>query len=446
MSLTLNMVGGGGGGLSATDALLRVQAPAGSTVTITKGTTTKTDLGHENEHDHSVYDYYFIIHQSQFDSVNPWTVTATLNTASASDTVIINAPDEYDVVLAYWYGVKRLTTASDPSWTREGGSANYTATASVGVVAGSSDFDNVYPWNQIQRETLSTGDVMVKIPKFGFKRYIDGDSYEHIQIAPNISTEFPAHPAFLHNGTTQDYIYVGAYKTSANYKSETGVQTLVNTKKETYRTNSANKGTGWGIIDITTCSAIMMLILVEFANNNVQSVIGAGYTNNSTLPNVGECDNVPNLTGRPAGTDNQVQVVYRGIENFWGVANEGIDGANINGQTLYFCNNQSQYADNTSTNYTQLSYSIGSTSFNGTFTKNMGFDLQNPAIIFAINSGGSATTYNCDGAWSGTGWRTISHGGNRTDDTKAGILCFVYSSSSTEQVDYVSSRLLYIPS
>lgn len=101
MSLTLNMVGGGGGGLKATDALLRVQAPAGSTVTITKGTTTKTDLGHENADDNSVYDYYFIIHQSQFDSVNSWTVTATLGAQSKTSTIIIDAADEYDMVLSY---------------------------------------------------------------------------------------------------------------------------------------------------------------------------------------------------------------------------------------------------------------------------------------------------------------------------------------------------------
>lgn len=92
---------GGGASLKATDALLRVQAPAGSTVTISKGTTAKIDLGHENADDHTLYDYYFIIHQSQFDSVNPWTVTATLGTSTASSTIIIDAADEYDVELSY---------------------------------------------------------------------------------------------------------------------------------------------------------------------------------------------------------------------------------------------------------------------------------------------------------------------------------------------------------
>ena len=92
---------GGGGGLQSTDAILRVIAPAGSTVTISKGGVSKSDLGHENAADHTLYDYYFIIHASQFDSVNPWTVTATLGAHSKSSTIIIDTADEYDMVISY---------------------------------------------------------------------------------------------------------------------------------------------------------------------------------------------------------------------------------------------------------------------------------------------------------------------------------------------------------
>lgn len=91
----------GGGSLKATDALLRVSAPANSVVTISKGSTNKSDNGHLNADDHTVYDYYFIIHQSQFDSVTPWTVTATLSGETSSDTIVIDTADEYDVVLVY---------------------------------------------------------------------------------------------------------------------------------------------------------------------------------------------------------------------------------------------------------------------------------------------------------------------------------------------------------
>ena len=100
--MIFNMVGGGGGSLKATDAVLRVIAPAESTVTITKSGVSKSDAGHENAIDNTLYDYYFIIHASQFDSVNPWTVTATLGDESISDTIVIDSANEYDMELSYF--------------------------------------------------------------------------------------------------------------------------------------------------------------------------------------------------------------------------------------------------------------------------------------------------------------------------------------------------------
>lgn len=93
--------GGGEGGITSTDAILRVQAPAGSVVTISKGSTEKTDEGHINADDNTKYDYYFIIHQSQFDSVNPWNVTAVLGTKTSTKTIVVDSSNEYDLVIVY---------------------------------------------------------------------------------------------------------------------------------------------------------------------------------------------------------------------------------------------------------------------------------------------------------------------------------------------------------
>lgn len=92
----------GRGEFLGTDAILRVQAPAGSVVTISKNGISKSDYGHENSGDHSIYDYYFMIHASQFDSVNKWTVTATLGDDTESDTIIIDTTDEYNIELYYF--------------------------------------------------------------------------------------------------------------------------------------------------------------------------------------------------------------------------------------------------------------------------------------------------------------------------------------------------------
>lgn len=134
--------GAGGGHLNDTDALLRVSAPAGSIVTITKGSTVKSDHGHENASDHNLYDYYFIIHQSQFDSENPWTVTATLGEESASDTVIIYLSDEYDVTLSFAlfiYNVGDQCSSTTGGW---GGNGTYTLAATYINVPLASGGDN----------------------------------------------------------------------------------------------------------------------------------------------------------------------------------------------------------------------------------------------------------------------------------------------------------------
>ena len=176
MSLTLNMVGGGGGGLKATDALLRVQAPANSTVTITKGTTTKTDLGHENADDHTVYDYYFIIHQSQFDSVNPWTVTATLNGATASSTIIIDAADEYDLILAYVYYIIKDGVYTDNTLVKyDGNSSEVDETGDKVYKMTDANFTTWYTNTQINLSNYSalkvvlTGGKFRYFARFGFR-------------------------------------------------------------------------------------------------------------------------------------------------------------------------------------------------------------------------------------------------------------------------------------
>lgn len=93
--------GGGGGGLSPNAAVLTVTAPIGSTITITKGGTSKTQdasKGHPSADDASVAKWYFSISTANFGT---WTVTATLGSETATGTIVIDAADEYDLILSY---------------------------------------------------------------------------------------------------------------------------------------------------------------------------------------------------------------------------------------------------------------------------------------------------------------------------------------------------------
>ena len=89
-----------GGGLKDTDAVLIVTVKTGSTVTATKGGVTLTPTIWTQSADNTLDSAIFSIPSSTFDT-NAWTVTATLSGEIYSDTIIINAPNEYNMEVFY---------------------------------------------------------------------------------------------------------------------------------------------------------------------------------------------------------------------------------------------------------------------------------------------------------------------------------------------------------
>jgi len=236
---------------------------------------------------------------------------------------------------------------------------------------------------------------------------------------------------------------------TSSYKSVSGSAPLVNQTRASFRNGAKARGTGYGLIDITTWSAIEMLMMVEVADNNMQDKIGAGWSasSHSSAINTGSCDSVPNLTGRPAGTSDNVDVVWRGIEGFWGNVWEWTDGLNWNGGTYYVCNNQSSYADDTASNYTALGFT-GSTSWSQSYIATMGLDTSNSAIMLPSSAGSSGTgntSYYTDAVWSGTGWRVACRGGFWRHASMAGLFALTVSYTSSDADASNGSRLLKIP-
>lgn len=430
--MIFNVTSGGGGGSCAT---LTITAPAGCTVTVSKDGKTKT----KNSGTSGVVVFRGL-------ETGTWTITISNGSDTATETVDIKADYHAELSFLKIYGISRDITSASPTWARTDSAVGKTAKVTVGTVAGHSDFSDCYPWSGIKRETLSTGDVMVKIPKFWYRRYRSGN-VEYIKIADKATSGFTLHPAFNHGGVETDCIYVGAYKTVSGNKSVSGASPLANQTRATMRSNAKTKGTGWGIIDIAALSAIQMLILVEFANNNVQSVIGRGYCDrNSSEISTGTCNNVSGLTGRPAGTDGKVDVVWRGIEGLWGNVWEFVDGVNWNGGTYYVCNDPSKYADDTTANYTALSFN-GATNWEGIYITKEGLDTgSNPHVMLPSAAGsGSETTYDCDACWSSTGWHVFMHGGFWASGSMCGLFAADLNAVSSGSYSLAGSRLLYIP-
>ena len=415
-------------------ATINVTYPQGATLTCTLGDTVYTA-------DTTTGTYAFKVHEK-----GTWTIKATNGSETDTKQVVISSDGQTEnIELAFVriYGIKRDVTNPSPAWTRTDEAVGMTAKASVGTVAGSSDFDKVMPWKGIVRENIGS-DVMVKIPKFYYKRYKEGNT-EHIKIATGKTEGFTVHPLFNHAGVEKNFAFVGAYETSSNNKSVSGAQPTVDQDRAIMRDNAKAKGAGWGLIDVSAWSAIQMLVLVEYANNDVQKVIGKGYCDGNSSPLVtGTCNNVPNLTGRPAGTDGKTDVVYRGIEGIWGNVHEWIDGVILQNNRAHVCNDISKYNDKSLTGYTKLSYPLLD-SVN--FIREVGLDSgENTHVMFPSEGTASGTTYYCDKAVIGnptmTMYGAVVSGAHRSHEDAGIFMVFATPSSGGGKG---GSRLLYIP-
>lgn len=210
--------------------------------------------------------------------------------------------------------------------------------------------------------------------------------------------------------------------------SVSGKKPITQGTRANFRAVAKNRGTGWRQEDFYLMSAIQLLYLVEYASFYSQSVIGAGITNvtdwaayNDYNPiNVtGASNGIGNATGNTGGATGAATEVgkylsYRGVENWFGHIWKFVDGFNVNNNIPYVHNTDTQFADDTAANYTDL-----------------GLVLHNadgwPATISQIgvgflpeSVGASSSTKLTDYYWQGSSWRVAFAGGSAADGVGAG--------------------------
>ena len=383
-----------------------------------------------------------------------WVLTIVKDEYRRTMNVKITSKEQVENIIfdfANVYGVCRDDTSAHPRWIH----TDMAVGKSAGYVGGVSDFDNVSPWKEIQRVIFfDTKDIMVKIPLFYYKRYRD-NGIEYIKIADNKYPDFEPHPAFVDdNGNIVANIYVGAYSTSANNKSESGASIRNSMTRSEARGYARAKGTGWGVLDIHADSAIQMLMLVEFADYDIQFRLGAGYTlsTNTDIIKTGTCDAVPNLTGNASGTgdDGKSDVVWRGIEGYWGNALEFLEGLNVWRDAYYIGPKRSTYADGNQSHYIQLTdVRFDQSKQSGTIA---GHGLSSICPHLFLPSGyvsdddKQGTTHVTDGAWwVFDGWKVVLRGGCYKDGSLAGPFAMNVTYTATSELWFAGYRLMYMP-
>jgi hypothetical protein len=219
-----------------------------------------------------------------------------------------------------------------------------------------------------------------------------------------------------------------------------------------------NIGSGWGITNIWTYSAIKMLMMADWGNLDSQTELGRGVVDkasgtgfNGELTGADSIDSNldSTLTGAGTGTDGEVPVTWRGIENFWGNAWQFIIGYNAV-DAEYRILNKAGLSGAT------LAGTIGG----GDYTASAAVPITSDGYIDDIewedilkyllipsSVGGSSSTYIHDYFWAhGAGETNIllaSAAWNGSSSAGAGYLNSKYVASTSDRG--LGARLEYIP-
>jgi len=321
--------------------------------------------------------------------------------------------------------------------------------------------------------TGGDGQVMVEIPAFYYKYGYSGTTHTwEISLTPQ--SGFSLHPAFIKNGSAVAYRYIGAYEgigwdasTSAYIDCNTGAADnwsggaidtsndklgsvsgfapMMDETRAEFRAIAANRGTGWRQQDYDLISAIQLLYLIEYADWNSQAMIGQGRTQlsggtwvkDSYIGVTGKSNADGNGTNSISGNTNDAYMTYRGIENFFGNVWKWVDGINVNDNVAYVCNDDTSFADDTATNYTDLGVTLPNA--NG-YQKTL--EQQSRGFLPA-SVGGASNTYITDYYYQNSGWRVVALGGGADSGALAGFAYLHAPSSSGGDSASLGSRLCF---
>lgn len=315
--------------------------------------------------------------------------------------------------------------------------------------------------------TGADGQVMVEIPKCYYAYSLSGNVHRH-DFARAPIPGLSVHPAFLKNGVEVPFRYYSAYEGSmwdattsamvapANITTNmyaagdklcslSGQYPKTNETRAEFRAMAANRGAGWRQQDNDLAQLVQALFLVEYASFNSQTMIGMGRTEliggswaaNSYIGQCGKSNAKGNGTFSVGGNINDAYMTYRGIENLFGNIWKFVDGINIYNNTPYISNTDTQFADNTTTNYTALGITL--VDINGWIST-----LCNSGRgFFPASIGGSSSTKVPDYYYQASGWRVVFLGSNAIQGAYAGAFCLGALNASSIIDVSVGGRLAF---
>ena len=242
--------------------------------------------------------------------------------------------------------------------------------------------------------------------------------------------------------------------------SVSGRYPLVGITRPEGRLLGRNAGTGWHQFDFALWSALQMLYLTEYGTFASQAELGAGNTNGSYIASSSNQNDSPhtiagasNTAFGNASTDGSqasagakpgtAYMSYRGVENIFGNCWNWTDGINVNQGTaghVWYTNDYEDFADNTTTNYTQIATALPTGSgFIKDILSSVGF-----GFLSSSNSGASSTSFLTDQhVASASLARVVVSGGDASNGANAGFFCVRSAGDASNSSRSVGARLCF---
>lgn len=241
--------------------------------------------------------------------------------------------------------------------------------------------------------------------------------------------------------------------TNDKLASVSGFSPITKITRANARKMASNIGTGWTQETFDMASAVQLLYLIEYgtfysqdpAGPNLLGITGvrdwAAYNNSYPIAKTGNSVGVGNATANTGGSNSAATEVskhltYRGIENPFGHIWKWIDGFNVNANVGYVCNNPTNFADGTSSNYTLVGTMPSSNGYQNTLLPTIrGF------LPKTVGSPGDSDDQITDYYYQSTGWRVSSLGGDSSNGASAGFFCWNLYNSSANSDRFIGARL-----
>ena len=292
--------------------------------------------------------------------------------------------------------------------------------------------------------TGGDGDVMVEIPKIGYRLWSSGN-YQYVSVTTDpAKADYCYYAHSLNSDGDCDKIYYGAYfgyVDGNNLYSRNGVSPTVSTSLINFRTYAANKGTGYSLESFFPRTLMQCLYVIIYKNLNSQAALGQGLTDASAEDVLGTTLSQPFCYGDP--NDGTKHMKFLGIEDFWGNLYGWLDGVYCDSNRNIKTDYRNSVFTGTDGNNFQFSTATGaSRDYYGYINKIMGTNTIGFVKDYNNNTNGNDSTYFADSSWVLSGYFGYC-GGSWADGASAGAFCLSLSSSASISFSNIGARLMY---